>query len=1176
MYLHVGTLEGENIYITVSTRGFYINRSTSVKFDPSPRPQGQDFLSCSLFDVMCGFSPLFLANFAKLFSDPVSQRDYFAAVPVTNSLAAHPWMARPHAHHADPLRSQTAYLLTGATSADTLEGTRDWNDELQSTRELPRTTLPERLMRDRVLNRVYAEFTLAAARAVPRVAAGEVQAMNPMDKPDAQMFISNNLFLSKGADGVDIYPHMGGDEAAHVAVSKDVQGIRTLNSLDIEGLCLLGTVVVDWKGERWVAQSIVPGLFRRRDDDELPAAQDAEGAAAGSEEEAKPAETAAPATNGSAAATTKPASGTDPLKPDPNDDTQVVYGGVEGPEVIRTDPAFHSLFGQIARTLHLSLHEVEDAKKVKHPLWLSVDSKGLRGADGRKYVLDLARLNPVDVQWLESDARGAIIDGDGSESKDGSEFAYPHRMVLLRPELLEIYWDHEFRKWARDQLAAKQQEADKTKALANGNAEQGDEEKEKAETEEKEPESIDSTEFKLSFNPDAFAEFKSPESEDENAAKSFTPITDESDPTVAAVRSAGKFLRETAIPRLVTDVAGGLFSAADGSALTRQMHARGINVRYLGYIAHLAHPSQKEKLDQDIIKKAGPGHEGFLKVIRSIAVQEMVLRASKRILRSLLKGIEYADVSACVSHFLNCLLGSSVESSPSPAYQPSQFANGPAPAWTGLTPESLAEQVRSEVKRRFRFELPRLYLETELRKAQLLREICLRNGIQLKLQDYRFEPTDAPIAAGLNGHAAQASEDSLGEGEGAKSGGKKKKKKGSSKKAEAAHKRERTTTFEPEDVLNLLPVVKDSTPKSTLAEEAFEAGRISISRGDRELGVELLLEGVSFYEQVYGVVHPEVARCYSLFATIIHHFASVVTVETAETVRQAQAEGDENAEIEVPAVDDHLSLANAVRYQRQAVTVSERTLGLDHPETLTQYMNLAVLERSEGNTEASLRCQKHILELWDIVYGNGHPDCVNAISNVALTLQNARQFDLSLKLYQSAHEMAVALFGAESIHTANLAHELSQAYTLTGELKSALNVEKEAWRVFEARLGKEDAQTRESEAFLSSLAASAVRLAKLEKEAKAREARRGGIGISANRPRASIGTDAAAAAATVAGSTSRTGAVSSSAATTAAQVSSLADRSLDDLVKYIQGGSSAPSPSRKGKSKASLKMKKTV
>jgi protein TIF31 len=554
LYLHVATLEGEHIFITATTHGFYINRSTSFTFDPSPRDE--PYYSCSLFDILCGYSKLFLANFARLFQDPVSQRDYYAVVPIANCLPAHPWLARVHAHTPDALRSQAAFLLTGATSPDTLEGTRDWNDELQSTRELPRATLAERLVRDRVLNRAYAEFTLAAVRAVPRVAGGEVQAMNPMDRPDARMYLCNNLFLSKGADGVDIYPHMGGDEAAHVAVSKDLHGIRALSNLDVEGLCLLGTVVVDWKGERWVAQSVVPGLFRRRDEDELE-----EGV------ESKPKADSAAATESAGAIG----------KIDPKEDTQVVYGGVEGPEVIRTDASFHKLFGKVAEALHLARHEVPDAEGEKKDLWLSVDSKGLRGADGRKYALDLARLNPVDIEWLERDIDGPLVTGDAASAPG----AYPHRMTLLRQELLEVYYDAEFRKWAREQLAARTAEneakAEAEKPAADAEAKEGEEKAEaaadagEAEASTKAPEpTIDPSQFKLAFNPDAFVEFKGVAA----GAPAKALITDESEPSVAAVRAAARYLRDAAIPRLVTDVASGLFAAQDGSTLTRQLHVR--------------------------------------------------------------------------------------------------------------------------------------------------------------------------------------------------------------------------------------------------------------------------------------------------------------------------------------------------------------------------------------------------------------------------------------------------------------------------------------------------------------------------------------------------------------------------------------------------------------------------
>ena len=1025
LYLVAETLEGEALHITASVHGFFVNRSASSRFDPQPSEEKAHLASASLFDVLCAASPLFLRNFAKLFNDPVSTRDYFSALPVMNAMPAAPWLARLPRHDADLLRSQTAFLLTGAMSSDTLDAARDWNEELQSSRELPRATLAERLMRDRVLNRLYAELGLAAARAVPRVAAGEVVPMNPADAPEAHMFLFNNLFVSKGVDGVHIYPYIGGDEAAHVAVSKDAQGVRLLAGLDPEGVYLLGTVVVDWLGERWVVQTIVPGLFRSNE-----AARDAAADAADAGEERDAAADAATAAAAS-----------------------VAYGGVEGPDTIHTDPAFAEVLRPAAERLHLAEHAVRDAQGQEHTLCVSVDCKGLRGADGRKYLLDVSRTCPVDVAFLEQDAAGMVLEGDDAP-------AYPHRLTLLRPELLELYYDHALREFARGKLAKK-------------------------DPNEETPARIDVADFRLAFNPDAFVEYSV-------AGQVTVPVRDEADASVKAVRDAGVYLRETAIPRFVSDVAAGLVSIADGFALSQQLHARGINLRYLGHVAHLCQASQRDKLDERIVAKLGPGHEAILASVRRVAVEEMVVRAAKHALRRRLRGALPTAVAPCIAHFLNCLLGTAVEPNPAPVVPPAPFGERGTSDWASLTPAALADELRATVRARFRFELAPDALE-QLHKPQVLRALCLRVGVQLRVLDYAFEKR-APAPAPPKKLTAKE------------------------KKAQAQALPPRSTTFVPDDVLNVVPLVKNSTPKSALVEEAFEAGRLAFARGDRELGTELLLEGIGFHEQVYGLVHPETARCYALFASLAHHFATEVAREKAkQEAKEAEAKEAEAKEAkegeakegeakegeakegeakdaqpgehqegssllaDLPAiVEETVTIDNALRFQRQAVTISERTLGLDHPDTMMQYMNLAVIERTAGNFDEALRYQHRVLVLWQLLYGENHPDAVHTLSSIALLLQAKRDFRTSLKVYQAAHDLAQGLFGPDSIYTGNMAHELSQAYTLSGDLKNAIHVEKDAWRIFHERLGDEDALTKESQAFLTSLTSSAVRVARFE------------------------------------------------------------------------------------------------
>ncbi|PWN28056.1 hypothetical protein BDZ90DRAFT_160733 [Jaminaea rosea] len=1163
LYLQITTLEGETVHLTASVNGFYINKSTSSRFDPAPRPKSEAYLSNSLFDLLCGFSPLFLNNFAKIFSDPLSARDFFAVLPMTNCIAAAPWLANNHSHTADPLRPQTAYLLTGTMGVDSLEGTRDWNEEIQAARELPRSTLAERHVRERALGRLFSDFAKSAASAVPKVAAGEVQALNPMDKPEAQMFCVNNLFISRGVDGVDIYPYLGGDEAAHVAVSKDVQGVRMLNTVDADGLCLLGTVIVDWHGERWVAQSIIPGLFRKKEEDEVVPKEG---------EEVKEAEAAAE----------KPKAAALPSdKPSPAEDTQVIYGGVEGPEVIRTNAAFDKVFEQVAKSLRLSRHAVKDAQGKDHQLWLSVDSKGLRGADGRKYALDVARLTPVDVMWLEEDMEGKLL-GEGDAKGD----RYPHELALLRPELIEIYWDSEFRKWAREQLAqrkkASEEGIEKKSAIENGDA-KGEESADKKEDAEAAEEPLDSSAFQLSFNPDAFVKFKPPT--DETAAP--TPmITDESDASVAAVRAASRYLRESAIPRLVTDIATGMANVSDGQALTRQMHARGINVRYLGHLAHLAAPAQHDRLDQTHLKQCtGSGWTALLSVLHKVAVQEMVVRAAKKILNNLLRTASPVDLTACVSHFLNCLLGAARESAPHAEWTPSPFDESPEePAWAKLTPASLQEKVDFEVRRRYRFQLPSDYLTSgSARKPQLLREVSIRSGIQLKLQEYAF---DAIAAGQANGHHSTDSDSARPATPPATSNKAatsvsvgNKKKKGGKKVAGidevSAAARTQSTTFSPEDVLNLLPIVKDSAPTSKVAEDAFETGRITMmSRGERELGVDLLLEGISFHETIYGMAHPETARCYALFAAIVHQLSTLINAETAAKIREEQEkQGKEDVQVEMSAYAEHLSGATALRYQRQAVTISERALGLDHAETLAQWSSLAILERAEGNHEASLRCERRVMQLQDIVLGAKHPDNVSALSNLATTLQAARRFDDSLQVFTSAHNLALELFGPDALVTANVAFELCQAQSLVGELRAALETLKESVRVFEAVLGKDHAHTKEADVFLGRLAAAAVRAAKMEQSQKIREAQIAAAG-GAKRLGAGGALAAAAAAAAQAGAKGQTSTAASASASSSKKSGRTAvdpSLSVDELVRYISGsGGAGAGGNRKGKGKAAV------
>ena len=63
-------------------------------------------------------------------------------------------MAPPTEHNVDAIRAEDAISQRLGYEEHIPGQTRDWNEELQTTRELPRKNLPDRLIRERAIFKV--------------------------------------------------------------------------------------------------------------------------------------------------------------------------------------------------------------------------------------------------------------------------------------------------------------------------------------------------------------------------------------------------------------------------------------------------------------------------------------------------------------------------------------------------------------------------------------------------------------------------------------------------------------------------------------------------------------------------------------------------------------------------------------------------------------------------------------------------------------------------------------------------------------------------------------------------------------------------------------------------------------------------------------------------------------
>ncbi|KAG4412083.1 Intracellular distribution of mitochondria [Cadophora malorum] len=1036
LYIQVTTNEGEQYQITSHVSGFFVNKSSNAKFDPFPRGAPKAHAAHSLLNLLSEISPAFDASFKKL-QEYNNLKEPLGTFQITNATPASPWVVPNStstlvAHQPDITRTQESYLISGIENTETL---RDWNEEFQSTRELPKETVQDRVFRERLTSKLFADYNEAAARGAILVARGEVAPLNPTEARDAQIFVYNNVFFSFGADGVGTFASEGGDEAARVATGKDVMGVRMVNQLDIEGLFTPGTVVIDYMGKRLVGQSIVPGIFKQRDPGE----------------------------------------------------NQIDYGAVDGKEVVASDDRFVPVFEKLSKALKVKKHAVWDKAGKKHVLEGSVETKGLLGTDGRKYVLDLYRITPLDISWMEE--FGTAL-GSPEHVNGASKKAYPHRMTVLRPELVEAYSKSKLREWVNGELEkrrAAQPEKPDGKATESGatkdSTEDAPEEEKTVTTTEETPdfdkERIDISNFSFSLNPDAFSgQVPETDSDKEELAN------DEQD-----VRLACEFLRATVLPELISDLKeGDVGFPMDGQSLSRLLHKRGINIRYLGKLAVLAEGKRLESL-------------------RALTLQEMISRAFKHVLSKYLRYLPTPLTASCIAHLLNCLVGTGLNAKPKADVDSSMAALYPEVSldFQNVSPESLRQEIEGEILRRYQYAIESAWA-TNIKPVQLLREVSLKLGLQLELKDYQFtaQSTNGTIEPAANVHA----KDNAPNGE--KTSKKKKKARDGSPASIASVKVSTPHTFVPDDIVNIVPVIKEASPRSSLAEEALEAGRISIMQNQKKLGQDLLLESLSLHEQIYGIIHPEVARVYNTLSMLYYQ------LEEKEA---------------------------AVELARKAVIVSERTLGIDNAETLLSYLNLGLFGHANGDTKQALIYIKHALELWKVIYGPNHPDSITTINNAAVMLQHLKEYHESRLWFEASLAVCESVFGKDSINAATLLFQLAQALALDQDPKAAVNRMRQSYNIFLTSLGPTDKNTKEAESWLEQLTQNAVSIAKHEKDVEARRLR-AGITLGRTRPQPQVGQTAEA----TSGRDPRKG---------------LDSRSIDELLKFIEGDSKSSTPKKR-------------
>ncbi|PIK50907.1 putative clustered mitochondria protein-like, partial [Apostichopus japonicus] len=973
MYLYIVTMEGASYHITASTRGFYINQSTLEAFNPKPAEQRH--LSHSVIELLNKISSTFKKTFAQLLKKR-SQKHPYERVPTP--FQTYSWVAPQLEHTVDSIRAEEAYTARLGYEEHIPGQTRDWNEELQTTRELPRKNLPERLLRERAVFKVHSDFVAASTRGAMAVIDGNVMAINPGEDTKMQMFIWNNIFFSLGFDVRDHYKDFGGDYAAYVA------------------------------------PSIIPGILEREQEE------------------------------------------------------SVIYGSIDFGKTVVGCEKYKELLSKTAQHLKILPHPVINHKSEEVEVYTSIECKGIKGNDGRNYILDLLRTFPPDVNFLPI---------EGQElSEEVKQLSFPrqhrHKLCCLRSELIETFVENRYTTFIRhaafmlmqkqsntkqDDQSKKEEPSDISKMemieepVDEGTkvaekleevAETSKESNEKKDTAERTDsgfeenkdskensvteahvdvtkETIDShsntenkaieslqtnglerlmseeeqkcpvlkelaetsnqevtgnvnnvtqeaakalislpaketfdanhkeviataalaagslsdKEFDMRFNPDIHAEGVTHAIHDKEYFEKQKNL----------IREAAKFLLTTQIPLFIRECLEHQIAPLNGQTLIEMLHQRGINARYLGVLAGMV-----AKLPQLCYLFFSSSH------------------GKKKKNKKKLKYISTLGY------------GSS--------------------AWTNKTPSDLWNNIKREVKEYFQFNIEcegtfcveAVASKYHVQKVTLLREFVTSVGIQLHLREYDFDAK---------------------------------------------------TMFNESDILNMFPKVKHINPTASDAYNFYQSGQNKIQVGAFREGLELISEALNLFNNVYGPMHAEIASCLRMLARL-HYLMG------------------ENAE--------------AIDMQQKAVMMSERCNGIDHPNTITEYMHLALYCFAAGQAVSSLKLMYRARYLALIIFGEDHPEMAQFDSNIGLVLHGVSQFDLSLKFLEKALENNIKFHGPKSLKAALSYHLVARVQSCRGDFRSALLKEKDAYSIYKEQLGEEHDKTKESSECLTYLTQQAV------------------------------------------------------------------------------------------------------
>ncbi|MCL1937955.1 MAG: tetratricopeptide repeat protein [Candidatus Azobacteroides sp.] len=160
--------------------------------------------------------------------------------------------------------------------------------------------------------------------------------------------------------------------------------------------------------------------------------------------------------------------------------------------------------------------------------------------------------------------------------------------------------------------------------------------------------------------------------------------------------------------------------------------------------------------------------------------------------------------------------------------------------------------------------------------------------------------------------------------------------------------------------------------------------------------------------------------------------------------------------------DKLVDYSQSLEYYTKALSISEKVLGIEHPDTATTYNNIAEVYYAQGDYDQALEYHTKALNIREKVLGKEHPDTATTYNNIAEVYYAQGDYDQALEYYTKALTIQEKVGGKEHPNTAVAYNNIGGVYYEKGDYDQALEYLTKALTIQEKVLGKEHPNTATS------------------------------------------------------------------------------------------------------------------